>query len=323
MIGMDAGGSKTETILFDETGRVLVRDLDKGANGMDIGKKAAEEIILSILDRVMTQAPERVCAIFGGIVGTSLGNFMEVAIRGHISPEIKLKVEGDGGIIIYGMVGHRDGCSMISGTGCSMFVRRGEEPLIKIGGRGYLVDAQGSGYGLGRDALCAAFRYHDGRGPKTLLGELVNEKLGKPIQDAMPEIYDHRTGGRSFIAKFAETVFAARREGDELAIQIYDRHADALADMTYAAERYFEERFPVVMNGGLFGAFPEWAKTVSEKSSPRADMMLASVPPVYGSLVEAMWLAGLPVTDEFKMNFLTTYLPLTAKTHMNSSVRIG
>ena len=307
MIGMDSGGSKTETILFDETGRVLVRDMDKGANGMDIGKQMAQERILSILDRVMPQAPEGVSAIFGGIVGTSLGNFMETAIRNHISSEVKLKVEGDGGIILYGEVGHRDGCSMISGTGCSMFVHRGDDPLIKIGGRGYLVDAQGSGYGLGRDALCAAFRVHDGRGPETLIHDLVNEKLGKSIQDAMPDIYDDRTGGRAFIAQFASVIFEARKLGDELANQIYDQHSDALADMTFAAERFFDSRFPVVMNGGLFSAYPEWIQTVSEKSSPQAEMIRASVPPVYGSVVEAMWLAGIPVTPEFKENFMRSY----------------
>jgi len=30
-IAMDAGGTKTETILFDETGHILVRDIPEGA----------------------------------------------------------------------------------------------------------------------------------------------------------------------------------------------------------------------------------------------------------------------------------------------------
>lgn len=308
LIGIDSGGSKTETLLFDETGHVLVRDLDQGANGMDIGKERAQAIILGALRRVMAQSPEPVCQVFGGIVGTSLGNFMWEHLRANLPSDVAVQVEGDGGIIMSGTIGHRDGCTMISGTGCSMFVRHGDQPLIKIGGWGYLVDAWGSGYGLGRDALAAAFRAYDGRGGATLLLDMVNEQLGKSVHTSIPDIYSHPAGTRAFIAKFAHLIIKARNQGDEIATRIYEQHTDALADMTYAAQRFFPDQiFPIVMNGGIFQAFPEYTQSVRDKANPNAQMILAQMPPVYGSMIEAMWHAGLPINEQFKENFLVSY----------------
>ena len=36
-IALDAGGTKTETLLLDESGRILLRDISLGCNAMDMG----------------------------------------------------------------------------------------------------------------------------------------------------------------------------------------------------------------------------------------------------------------------------------------------
>ena len=48
-IGIDAGGTKTEAVLTDETGRVLRRRRQPGCNPMDIGIPAVREQILSLV----------------------------------------------------------------------------------------------------------------------------------------------------------------------------------------------------------------------------------------------------------------------------------
>ena len=36
-IALDAGGTKTETLLLDESGRILLREISLGCNAMDMG----------------------------------------------------------------------------------------------------------------------------------------------------------------------------------------------------------------------------------------------------------------------------------------------
>ena len=36
-LALDAGGTKTETIVHDETGHILLRDITPGCNAMDHG----------------------------------------------------------------------------------------------------------------------------------------------------------------------------------------------------------------------------------------------------------------------------------------------
>ena len=54
LVAIDSGGTKTDTVLFDETGHILCRDLSPGANGMDIGKSEAVRRILAVLDRAIS-----------------------------------------------------------------------------------------------------------------------------------------------------------------------------------------------------------------------------------------------------------------------------
>ena len=75
------------------------------------------------------------------------------------------------------MLGHVDGASMICGTGSSLYFRKGDS-YSYTGGWGYLIDSCGSGYVLGRYAIQAAVRAHDGRAEPTILCELL-EKMFK------------------------------------------------------------------------------------------------------------------------------------------------
>ena len=307
LVAIDSGGTKTDTVLFDETGHILCRDLSPGANGMDIGKSEAVRRILVVLDRVTVQAPEKVSAIYGGIAGVMpLGDFYSEAVlpQNYAS---SVRFDDDGPSIISAAMGHQDGCGMVVGTGCSCFIRIEGQPLRKVGGKGYLIDTGGSGFELGRDALMMAFRATDGRCPDTALVELVEAQMGVPVERWMEKIYDPVKGGRPFIASFAHNVFKARAMGDWAAGEIFDRGAHLLGDLTHAAAKWFNGEFPVAMNGGLVMNFPEYTEAIRKASHPRARMIPSAAPPVYGAAVEAMWDVGLEADDAFRQRFLAEY----------------
>ena len=208
--------------------------------------------------------------------------------------------------VITSAIGARDGCCIVCGTGTSLFARV-NGGLHHIGGWGYLIDTWGSGYVLGREAIRAALRQADGRGPDTKLYKLVCDKLGAPPETSIPTIY---AGGRPFIASFAGTVFAARKQGDAVAEAIFEQGAESLAEFTHTAERYFTGGFDVVLSGGIFAAFPEYAQAVQRKGSARANMIRPEVPPVCGCALENVLAEG-PVDEKaFRAVFMKDYMQL-------------
>jgi hypothetical protein len=77
--------------------------------------------------------------------------------------------------------------------------------------------------------------------------------------------------------------------------------------MTWGAERTLQKEFSVVMNGGIFKAYPAYAQMVIAKASPLAKMIVAEVPPVYGCVLEAMADAGYECDHTFKETFMNEY----------------
>ena len=138
-------------------------------------------------------------------------------------------------------------------------------------------------------------------GEYTVLADLITKALGKKPWDSLANIY---AGGRSYIASFAHTVFEGMEMGDAVCRRIVEESAYKLSELTFAAEKYFPGEFPVVMSGGIFRAYPKYVQLVCAKASPKARMILAVVPPVYGALVEAMWQNGRTADAAVQRNFM-------------------
>ena len=300
-IGIDSGGTKTEFILADAEGSVISRAVDSGCNPLDIGADPAREIILRNVRQLDAAAPGPICSIYAGIAGA---NHVDMHLETLLAQELGgavVRVEDDRRIVVSSTLGHADGCGMICGTGSSLSIIIGSEPIRQVGGLGYLIDTGGSGYELGQAGLKEACRYLDGRGEYTVLADLITKALGKKPWDSLANIY---AGGRSYIASFAHTVFEGMEMGDAVCRRIVEESAYKLSELTFAAEKYFPGEFPVVMSGGIFHAYPKYVQLVCAKASPKARMILAVVPPVYGALVEAMWQNGRTADAAVQRNFM-------------------
>ena len=304
-IAIDGGGTKTDTVLFDTEGNILARHVGPGNNPTDIGCDEARKRLMEDIDAVYRNAGGAVETLYGGIAGTLPNGDIysdEISRRYDIR---RVRIEDDGCNLISGAFGHADGCGMVCGTGSSLFVRREGQPLRHIGGKGYMIDTGGSGFEIGRDAICMALRAADGRTEHTVLQELLGEMLGCPVDDRVIPMV-HR-GGRPYIASFAAAVFAGRRMGDRVCEEIFQRQSALMADLTYAAQTSFDGGFNVVAGGGIVSHFPEYFEAIKQKSAPGANLVLQNAPPVYGAAAEAMWDAGEPVTESFCARFLEAY----------------
>jgi len=311
MIAVDSGGTKTDTVLFQEDGHILYRDISLGCMALDIGWELAKARITETLTLVAEKAPGPIASVFAGVAGSVYYDpFLDCeSLCRKINAE-KIRFETDGlGLISTELSNYEDGCCMICGTGNGMWIRKKELPRpVRRGGMGYLIDTLGSGYILGRNALRAVYFATEDRCPPTLLTDLVTKELGRPLLAAIPDIY---AGGRRMIASFAHTIFDAARMGDEVAQKIMDAGADSMAELVWSCDKFFDVPYTVVMGGGIVFTYPEYVEAIRVRSPERANMILAQAPPVYGDAVEAMHDCGLDVDANFRATFLADLKTVT------------
>ncbi|MBQ9151089.1 MAG: hypothetical protein IJX72_02470, partial [Clostridia bacterium] len=279
---------------------VLAHTFGTASNPNDVTLAGSVAVLTGLVHTLMKQAgltdddlPE--VSLFGGIAGgINYGPALESALR-EVYPTVgALGIRSDIQILLSGELPVGDGACIICGTGSACFLRRGDE-LIRIGGWGYLLDSGGSGYDIGRDALEAVLRAHDGRGGENALTDLLTAHLGGEVHTKITEIYRE---GKPYIAACAPCVFQAAKAGDPVATAILRRNARALAEYIEAAWGHLTENMlpeteylPVVMGGGISQKEVDfWIPLVASLVDPAipTHITVATAPPVFGAVVEAV-----------------------------------
>ena len=118
------------------------------------------------------------------------------------------------------------------------------------GGWGHLLGDEGSGYGIGRDALSAVARMYDGYGEPTILKDLLARELKL---DTAEEIVSYvYSNDKSAVAALSPIVDKAYSMGDAVATQIIRSNAEALVQLVKAvASRLDFNSCNVALLGGL------------------------------------------------------------------------
>lgn len=304
LAALDVGGTKADAVLFRDTGEIVAHVIDKGVTPFDTGAEQSAKACIDTLKKLFAYADGPVDALYASVATVEYyyDDFMRL-FNGQTLNVKKVRVEGDGCCLISGVLGHNDGACMICGTGSSLYIRKGDD-YHHIGGGGHLIDSCGSGYVLGQQALRAVYRACDGAGPQTMLTELVNEQGGCLMRRNIPGI---QSGGRAYIATFAKNVFIARNRGDIVARNIFNTCAADLANVVWAAKEELGNGFTLVLNGGIFTHYPEYAAAVKALSPASVNVILSDVPPLYGCVVEAMYDVGLECDAVFKAKFMADY----------------
>lgn len=304
LAALDVGGTKADAVLFDQTGQVLAHVIGKGSIPVDVGVEATNDNLLSVMKKLTENFQGQVDTFYASIATI---HFYGTQVQDHLRENLDyrhMRFEEDGPCLISGVLGHRDGASLICGTGSALYIRKGDEYHTPCSG-GFLLDSCGSGYVLGKLALKAGFLSKIGREEPTVLTQLLEEQCGETLIEHYPKIYSQ---GRAHIASFARTVFQARNMGDRVAIRIFNLCASELADMVWIGYRENGcKPFDIVFNGGIFFNYPEYVQAVKALAPYDIRVHVSDAKPIYGCAVEAMYDLGLECDDAFKEKFLRTY----------------
>jgi glucosamine kinase len=309
VIGVDGGGTRLRAALVSTTGELLGRGEAGSGNYHDVGVDA----VRTNLDHAITSAwddagrpAQGVDAIFLGL-GSITTPEDRATIRSlvrdlAIVPEDKIGVDHDLRVALTGGLGGEPGIVLIAGTGSSCYGRDRYGNTWQAGGWGATLDDPGSSFWMGRQAMIAAIREFDGRGPATVLTVRVCEALELPDLRHILRLVELQGMARSAVAALARLVTDSADDGDAVARAIIDQGACELATMVGAVAAGVEEfktlsRIPVVVTGGLTGAgatFMDPLLRALERQVPSARVQDAIVSPVLGAALLAIELLDQP-----------------------------
>lgn len=302
-IGIDGGGTKTETVLCGSDGTVCKRVLLAGSNPNDIGVEKAVGILRESVRRAADD--HKVDAIFAGVSGCTDGDNRARLSEGLAAafPDAKLDVQSDIANVMLCHAEHlNDKClAAICGTGSVVFASDGKG-LHRVGGWGYLFDSAGSGYDIGRDCIAAILAEEDGIGPKTLLTDLYRERSGGGAWTTLHTLYKE---GKPFIASFCRTVFEAYDAGDAVAKDILKRNFEHLGLRILQTASLYDCGDTVVLGGGIKKRRDVLERFILPVLKGKITVIFPDLPPVYGAAKGAAELVGRE--PEFYGFFLRTY----------------
>jgi N-acetylglucosamine kinase-like BadF-type ATPase len=292
VLGIDAGGTKTVCLLANAEGRILAESRGGGANLQASGELEVEKVLHGVMEDAIGDREVRPDAVCLGIAGVDRPADAE-AVRGimrRLGFKSRTLIVNDALVALVAGVGDDPGVVLIAGTGSIAYGRDASGRAARSGGWGYLLGDEGGGFWIGRSALAAVVRQFDGRGPATMLTDLVlaEMRLASPTE-LIHAIYDKGLQRRA-IAAIAAVVQRAAGAGDAMASEILTR---AGAELTAAAASVIGrlgmrgDVFRTVLAGGIFHAIPALVVDVQARLSevaPRSEMHLLDVEPAVGAV---------------------------------------
>jgi N-acetylglucosamine kinase-like BadF-type ATPase len=299
VLGIDAGGTKTVCLLAGEDGRILAEARGPGANLQASGELEVEKVIHRVIEDAIGDRDLRPDAVCLGIAGVDRPKDSDAvaAIMRRLGFKSRTLVVNDALVALVAGAGDRPGVVIVAGTGSIAYGRAADGRAARAGGWGYLLGDEGGGFWIGRAALVAVVRQFDGRGPATLLTDLVLEQMGlRSPRELIHAVYD-RGMQRQAMAGMASVVQHAAESGDAVAREILGRAAGELAGAAASVITKLGMRgdvFPTVLAGGVLRGIPSLAHEVSFRMAevaPRTDVRPLEAEPAAGAVILALRLA--------------------------------
>ena len=236
MIGIDAGGTHSTAIAYDENGKELAR-AESGPgqinNDYELGLKNIAAAINELRDKIEGDPIK----ILAGIAGLSVvGNAPEVAATiSSMVGNIPTRAITDSLLALYNGLEGADGALVIAGTG-SVVNGRQDGSLITAGGYGSLLGDEGSGYAITKAALQASLLKWDKREDSSLVDLFVDMWDLDSLNEASAKFYKMTSPE---VASYAVKIAKLADSGDEEARKIIQEQAHLLArDILMVLDRY-------------------------------------------------------------------------------------
>jgi glucosamine kinase len=288
LIGADVGGSKTAVGVSD--GSTIVARAEGAGGAVRPGRALASS---SVIAGVVRQALAGIGRLTGDVLYVGAAGAgrdperdeLQQALRGENLARTVV-VATDIAIALAAAFDEGPGIVGSAGTGSVAVGRDRTGKEHRIGGYGWQMGDEGSGYAIGRAALGAVSRAVDGRSPATALSERVLTASRSENFDAL--VRWAAGASPAEVASLAPHVLEVAAQGDPLAHGILDYAARELGQLVVCLLPMLEldGSVGVALTGGLLSSDGPLRRSVLAKlrEHPGLEPLETPVDPVAGAL---------------------------------------
>ena len=264
-LGWDAGATKSEMILTDEAGHIAAHEILGPLPYTLDDNQLLRDRIHNYVGTVTNKAgirPDEIRSTgigmpgYGEVLGSE--ETCEAAFA-EVLPAGRFRIVNDcvGGW--YGSFLQGFGIHISAGTGSIAYGRDAEGNDLRCAGMSVLLGDEGSCCWIGRQAIIAFIKQADGRAERTALYELMKEHFGTVPKDIylvgeIAKLQNDPAG----LAALQRVTLKAWEQGDQTAVQIYQKAAEELVLMAETIRRKLptlpQKDTVLSYSGGLFKA---------------------------------------------------------------------
>jgi len=274
-LALDAGGTKTDYVLADEsrelarvrTGTIKRMRTDAATATANLDSALTE---LSAISGIAMDSVVRTCVGTAGNTVPLVSDFLREQISARVSGELILV--GDVEIALDAAFHGGPGVLALAGTGSNIAARLYDGTLTTAGGYGPALADQGSGNRIGHEALRALFLAHDeGRSSQLLAAVTAFWQLdtADPLNHLIE--FANRIPAPDF-SRLTELVLRCAASGDLVAQSVLRKEGEDLAWLVRLIVRRF-------ISAEATTALPAiaFAGSIMDKVAPVRDALIASV----------------------------------------------
>lgn len=279
IIGLDIGGSKTRGIRW-VAGDVAGDATSGSANLQNVTPAQARYNLTAVFAALGEGPVEQVIAGSGAIDTDDDANALKDLIQPLVR-EAKVSVVHDSRLLL-AAAGHDEGIALIAGTGSAAWGTDSREQ-VRVGGWGYLLGDEGSGYWLAREAVRYSLKRMNDRHSPDALTQALLDSCG--IREPVQLIALFHTQSRDYWASKAHIVFDAAAPGHPVASKLVHQAGADLAAMAIICAQHLSIRGPIVLGGGLGMNHPKLQRSILNALGTRGPYLeVLNQDPVFGAL---------------------------------------
>jgi N-acetylglucosamine kinase-like BadF-type ATPase len=298
VLAVDGGGSKTDVVALSAGGEVLSRVRGAGSNLDVLGVDGSLAVIRDLATAVLASLPSRTLLHTGiYLSGIDLPAEIDAFSRAlALEPWIAgaagagSTVDNDLFALLRAGTSEPDAVAVVCGSGINAVGVRSDGATARFPALGMISGDWGGGGCLGRQALWHAARAEDGRGPATLLQDLVPRAYGvSTVMEVIEGLHFNRFESRS-VLDLTRVLFDAAENGDAVAQGDIDRQAAEIVTLVRTVLRRLDlqgRQVPVVLGGSILAAnHPTLMRGVAaglREHAPNARIELVTAPPILGA----------------------------------------
>lgn len=305
-LAADSGGSKTLWRVLNEKGELLRETRTGGMGAVREGLLPVEEIAAAAA-RELAEYP--VSSVYLSLGGPNTGE-VERALRSFWRDvPVKVEREANGNAMLRAAAFHGCGAVILCGTGSTAVGTRDGKRRY-AGGWGPTYGDEGSGGGLGKDALWRYLRAMDGPGEESALAALfpsLTEGLDPTEFSGRMELKRRALAlSRGELAALAPRIYAMALAGEREALELIRNSAREIARLAaLVSEPAADTR--VLLCGGYFtdkALLLEECRAFFRELSPGELVYMPEFGPIAAAEAAALEEAGIRVTEEIYRRIL-------------------